>query len=70
MITTKVQVAKEIRMVTKRIRDRCTSINREADDFGHGKGRGYASSYISEKAQRIKMDAEELHRLNALFAKV
>jgi hypothetical protein len=69
MMTTRAHVAKEIRMVTRRIRDRCTSINSEADDFGRGRGMGYSSNYISEKAERIKMDADDLHRLNGLFAR-
>jgi len=69
MMTRRAHVAKEIRAVTTQIRNLCTVINQEADDFGRGKGEGFSSSYIAEKAERIKNRAEDLHRLNVLFAK-
>ena len=68
MIRTRAQVAKEIHVVTAEIRDKCRVINEEAKDFGRGKCMGFSSGYISEKAERIKWYADDLHRLNKLFA--
>lgn len=68
MLDSKAKVVKKMRIELAEIRDLCRVIGEELSEVGRwGK---YSSTYIFEKAHKIKMRAGDIERLNALIPRV